>query len=63
MNEEMPTTPPQASEAVRELTHHVATRITEMVERLSGIALRDAGLRPEDGWRYVPETMEYVRHD
>ena len=52
---------PTPSEAVVALTGMVSERINEMVQDLAGIALRDAGLDPKDGWRYNLSTRTYEK--
>jgi len=52
---------PLPSEAVLALTGMVQERIADMVQDLGGIALRDAGLDPKDGWRYNVSTRTYEK--
>lgn len=50
-----------ASEAVRALTAQVMRTIGVEVNALSEMALRDAKLDPNDGWRYDPQHGVYVK--
>ena len=60
MSDETPTAP-ETSEAVRILTVSTMQRVRQMVEELAGVALRDAKLDPQDGWRYDTQNGVYVK--
>ena len=51
----------EASEAVRTLVAQTLQRMGQEVEALSLMALRDAKLDPADGWRFNPQTCQYIR--
>jgi hypothetical protein len=50
-----------ASEAIHALTAQYKSQLQQAVDMLGALALRDAKLNPQDGWRFDVERVIYVK--